>query len=388
MIRNFTFLAILSVFLLSCVSSSKKLRQGNYDDAILKSTKALMKTPGDQEETDILKRAYSLANTADQDVINRLKLSGQPDIWDEVLTRLNSLESRQERVERLPSQVLNNIGFMHIDYNKELAQSKLKAADYFYAHGVELLKNNDRLSARQAYQEFNRAKDYYPNYKDLDSKINDAFNLGTNAVLFRFQNHSNVIVPEDFEDDLLKISLQSLNRQWLNFYTHKDKNAFYDFTIYLNLKAIELTPESFRDVIYDEEKTVDDGFKYVLDAKGNVQKDTLGNDIKTRKYKTLRCHVKETQMEKRALISGTIDFFDNRNGQLVRTQNITTESVFDHRYAQVNGDLEAMSEKSRKLITVRPIPFPSNLQMIANTAEDLKRIAKDYISQNYQLLIN
>ena len=388
MLRTFTFLALLSLMLVSCVSSSKKLQQGNYDNAISKSMKVLMKTPKDQEETEIIKRAYSLANYADQDVIDRLKLSGQPDIWDEVLSRLNSLASRQERVERLPGQVLNKIDLMHIDYNKEISQSKLKAADYFYAHGVELLKNKDRLSARQAYTEFTRAKGYYPNYKDVDSKIIESLNLGTNSVLFHFQNLSRVMVPRDFEADLLKISLQSLNRQWLTFYTREDENRFYDFTIFLNLKAIELTPESLRVVIYDEEKTVDDGFQYILDSKGNVKRDSLGNDIKIKKYKTIKCHVKETQMEKLAKVSGTIDFYDNRDGQLVQSQNISTESSFNHRYAQVTGDLVTMSENTRKLINIKPLPFPSDLQLIANTAENLKRIAKEYVSQNYQLLVN
>jgi hypothetical protein len=384
--RNITFFTILSLLIVSCVSSSKNLQKGNYDDAISKSVKSLMKKPNDKEEADILKRAYSLANTADQDGINRFKLSGQPDIWDEILSRLTSLANRQERVERLPVQVLNRIGSTHIDYNKEIAQSKLKAAEYFYAHGMELLEKKDRLSARQAHTEFTRAKSYYPNFKDVDLKITEAMNLGTNSVLFRFGNLSNVLVPQDFEDDLLKISLQSLNRQWLNFYTREEKNVYYDYTIYLNLKAIEVSPESLRDVIYDEEKTIDDGFQYVLDNKGNVRKDSLGNDIKIKKYKIIKCHVKETQMEKRALVSGTIDFYDNSNDQLVRTQNITTESVFNHRFAQVNGDLAAMSEKTRNLMYIKPLPFPSNLQLIANTAEDLKRIAKDYISQNYKLL--
>lgn len=388
MFRTFTLITILCLSLLACVSSSKRLQQGNYDDAISKSVKSLMKKPNDKEETDILKRAYSLANTADQDAINRLKLSGQPDIWDDVLTRLTSLAGRQERVERLPAQVLGKINLSHIDYNNEIAVSKLKAAEYFYAHAAELLKSNERPSARQAYAEFNKAKGYYPNYKDVDQKIAEAQNLGTNSVLFRFQNQSDVGLPRDFEDEMLKISLQSLNRQWLDFYTFEDKNAFYDFTIYLNLKAIEVSPESLHDVTYEENKTVDDGFKYLLDKNGNVKKDSLGNDIKIKKVKTLRCHVKETQMEKKAMVSGTIDFYDNRNGQLVRTQNITTESVFNHRFARVHGDTEAMSENTRKLVNINPLPFPSNLQLIANTAEDLKRIAKDYVSQNYQLLLN
>lgn len=388
MLRKITYLAVLAILISSCVSSSKKLAQGNYDEAINKAIKVLMKEPTEAKEIDILKRAYTLANNSDLDVINRLKLSGQPDIWDDVLSRLNNLNYRQERVERLSSEVLMKIGQTHIDYNREIASSKLKAADFFYAHGVDLLKTNDRINARNAYNDFIRAKGYYPNYKDVDQKITEALNLGTNAVLFRFQNQSRVIIPQDFETDMLKISLQSLNKQWLNFYTREDKKMFYDYTIYLNLKAIEVSPEQIRDVIYDDEKSVEDGYQYVLDAKGNVQKDTLGNDIKIKKYKTIRCHVKETQLDKRAMVSGTIDFYDNRNGQLVRTQSITTESIFEHRFAQVTGDLSAMSEKTFKISKIKPVPFPNDLQMIGKTADDLKRIAKDYVSQNYQLLVN
>lgn len=383
-----SLLLLLIITLLGgCISSSKYLARGNYDKAIEKSVAKLMKKPNNPKEIDVLKRAYNLANTADQDYINRLKLSGQPDIWDEVFNRLNILSQRQAVVERLHVSVLGKIDFQRIDYNREIATAKTKAADYFYAHGIELLKNGDRMSARQAYDEFTRAKRYYPNYKDTDQKIQEALFQGTNNVLFRFQNQTRVIIPKDFESDLLKISLRNLNRLWLNFDTYADKQLYYDYTIYLNLKIIDVSPEKVKEVHYDDERIVDDGYQYVLDKNGNVMKDSLGNDIKIKKTKTIRCHIEETQLDKRAIVTGTLDFYDNRSNQLIKTQNITTESIFEHRFARATGDLNAISEKSRKLINIKPAPFPNDLQMIANTAENLKKIAQDIIAQNTQLLL-
>ena len=372
----------------SCTSSSKYLANGDYDRAIEKSAKKLMKKPSNVKEIDVLKRAFSLANKADQDAINRLKLSGQPDIWDDVFRYYNDMNRRQDIVERLSSSVQSKIGFQHVDYNKEIASSKSKAAEYFYAHGVQLLEKGDRMSARQAYDEFIRAKGFFPNYKDIETKIQDALFQGTNNVLFRVQNKTRVIIPKDFESDLLKISLKGLNYQWLNFDTYADNQLYYDYTIYLNIKMIDVSPERVKEIHYDDERTVDDGFTYKLDKNGNVMKDTLGNDIKIPKTKVIKCHIEETQLEKRAIVTGTLDFYDNRTNQLIKTQNITTESVFEHHFGRATGDLKAISEKSKRVIGNRPAPFPNDLLMISNTAEDLKRIAKDIISQNSRMLLN
>ena len=54
-------------------------------------------------------------------------------------------------------------------------------------------------------------------------------------------------------------------------------------------------------------KDVEDGFTYQLDKKGNVMKDSLGNDIKTKKYKTLQCALIETIQSKACRIDGDIE---------------------------------------------------------------------------------
>ena len=117
--------------------------------------------------------------------------------------------------------------------------------------------------------------------------MDQAVLIGTNNVLFKIRNLSQQVMPKDFENELLKITLKKLNKQWLNFDTRENQNLYYDYTIYLNIKAIDKTPERIKEIHYDETKRIRDGDEYVLDENGNVKKDSLGNDIKIPKYVTI-----------------------------------------------------------------------------------------------------
>ena len=143
--KKFHYFLVLAVILSSCGSSTKYLERGNYDAAIDKSVKVLLKNPDKTKEITTLQTSYALANQKDQDAINQLKMSGQPDIYDEIHYRYSRLHDRQEVVERLPERVLDNMGFRHVDYNETMAESKKKAAAFLYAHAESQLKIGDKL---------------------------------------------------------------------------------------------------------------------------------------------------------------------------------------------------------------------------------------------------
>ncbi|OIP00770.1 MAG: hypothetical protein AUJ98_06520 [Bacteroidetes bacterium CG2_30_33_31] len=383
------YVIILSViFISACTSSRKYLQSGNYDAAIHKSVKKLMKNNNKTEEIEVLKKAFELANQKDNDAINSLRFSGQPDIWEAVFKHYDIMHSRQEVVERLPQQVLTKIGLVHVDYNQMRAEAKRKAAEFLYAHAQDLLKSNNRQDGRKAYDELVRLNNFYPNYPNVRELTDEALLIGTNNVLFRIQNQSRQVMPQDFENELLKITLKNLNQRWLNFDTKENKNAYYDFKIFLNLKAIDVSPEQVKEIHTEETKKIRDGDKYVLDNKGNVKKDSLGNDMKVPNYVDIKCSVEETRLEKSAIVSGTIDFYDNRSGQLIKTFPITAQKTFLFRYAKAYGNSQALSEETKKMIGLKPIPFPSNLQMIYDTNDDLKKFTLDIITQNRSLLTN
>ncbi len=381
-----TLFAVILFMLPSCVSSTKQLQKGNYDDAIEKAVKTLLKNPGKFSEIETLKSAYSMANRKDEETIRQLKISGQPDIFEKVLDLYLRLQKRQETVGRLPSTTLARIKFKHKDYSSDVAESKNKAAAYLDSHASWLLISGKKTDARQAYAEFLKVKEFFPHYKLIDSKIDQAYQQGINHVIIIFENDSRTALPQDFEQDMMKISLRSLNEKWINFHTHTNKNTTYDYAIYLIINNIQISPDFLKEKDYKEEKEVADGFTFSFDNNGNVMKDSDGNNIKIPRMKTITCYVAETELKKQIAISGTIEFWDRRNIEFIESQPIRSEFLFHHRFARASGDLEAMSDKTKELIKFDPAPFPTNLQMIYDSNKNLKKQVMEIISANRKLL--
>ena len=108
---------------------------------------------------------------------------------------------------------------------------------------------------------------------------------------------------------------------------------------------------------YTDSKKVEDGWEYVLDAKGNVMKDSLGNDIKTKKYKTISCDVIETVQKKESTIGAVVQFF-TANNELIQSVPVSSVANFQYISATAIGDLNALSDASRaKLQHTLPAAF-------------------------------
>jgi hypothetical protein len=373
-----------AILLAGCASSKTLLRNGRYDDAIYKSVHKLKKKPDKIKEISVLTEAYRLANERDIERISFLKKSGQPDIWEEVFDTYSRLKFRQDAVKTLPSEVLSSIGFVAKDYDSDVIESKRKAAEYFYAHAMSLLSKNDKIAAREAYEDLLKVKDYYSTYKDVDTQLQIALAMGTTNVLFRMNNTAPVVLPAGFEDDLLKIAINDLDTRWINFDVREVSGRAYDNVVLLNIRNIDVTPERIRERTWVESREVEDGWKYVYDANGNVKKDSAGNDIKETKYKTISCQLLETTMNKSAIVTGVLDFYDNTNKQLLKTEPITAQSDFNHIFIMAHGDINAVRPETRQKLG-NPLPFPNDLEMIMMSNNVLKDVAKNLIHSNMYL---
>jgi hypothetical protein len=206
--------------------------------------------------------------------------------------------------------------------------------------------------------------------------------MGTSYVIFKMQNNTGVPLPPNFEEELYKISLTDLNADWLQYHTHKNKDMNYDYTILVNIKEILVSPESQREIDYQETKTVPDGFTYLLDSHGNVRKDSLGNDIKVPKTKVISCSVQEMYQNKKATIAGTLDYINNGNNQLIKTDPIAADNLWEWRSAIAIGDLNALKPETSQKIGKRPAPFPPSFDMLLQAGATLKGMVKNIISQN------
>lgn len=385
-----------ALFLINgCTTSEKALNRGQYDFAIHKAVKKLRKNPDKTSEILVLEKAFNKAQQEDFDRISFIQKEGSPDKWDEVHSIYVRIKNRQHLIKTLPEltvrdnkkNVVRKGKFNFVDVDNEMIQSKQKAAEYFYAHATATLKKGGRFNARDAYAEFMRVKSYYPNYQDVDVQLATAREAGTTKVMFKMKKEIPASLPPTFEAELMKISLQDLNQNWIRYYTTDIKGTEYDYTVYVNLKVIDVSPEQSKEKYYSESKQVQDGWEYQLDPKGNVMKDSLGNDIKKPKYKTITCNVVETHLSKQARVAGSLDYWDNHSSQLFKTDNIAADSFFqDGIVVVLGGDVNALTPETRKKIGRKPMPFPNPLDMLLQAGANLKGMVKNLLYENRCIL--
>ena len=376
---------ILTIVLSGCGSSKKQLQKGNYDAAIAKAVKQLRKDPSDVKQIEILERSYQVANDQDNERIRFLKMEGRPNNWDDIYLVYQSLNNRQSLVKSVTPLNKNGktIDFPYVDYMADMVAAKRKAADFYYAHGNELMKSGLKDSYRQAHNEFVRAKQYIGDYEGIDNKIEDSKNLGMTRVFVSIQNISMIKFPKEFEQDLLALDLPSLNSEWVEYYTQNLNNdSLFDYYVDVRVRNVAVSPDQTlqKDTVIKRE--VDDGFAYVLDKKGNVTRDTLGNDIKVKKYKTIQCALVETVQLKACRIDGDVEVIQANPGKVLKKDPIFAESAFRNVSSRALGDIQALNADQLARTKTSPVPFPSDIEMVVRCSETLKMAIRGAIQNN------
>ncbi len=382
--RKLLFFSGILLFLATCTSSTKLLQQGEYDSAVEKSVKKLQSSRTNKKEIEVLEKAYPLANQRNEERIRFLQAEGNPNRWEEILQNYEILKNRQQLARTvLPIQNgMQIIDFPVVDYDAKIIEAKKNAADYFYNHAKRLMDNNDKTSYRNAYFEFKKAQQYNPTYEDARRMADQAKFKGTNRALIKIINNTQYRLPETFKNTLLSLNIASLNTEWGEYYTQDNGNTQFDYFVYINLKNINLSPERLSDRSFTEKREIQDGYEYVLDDKGNVRKDSLGNDMKKPKYKTISCEVIDHIQEKSCRVSGHLEFELSQNRQIVKTKDIAADNFFKHVYTTANGDLNALSAETKDRLKRRPIPFPADMQMIEGTVETFRKVVQDALHHN------
>ena len=330
------------------------------------------------------------ANERDRERVLFLKKEGRPENWEEIFLVYSKMSQRQENIKSLlPLNILSqnrDADFNIVNYSDEIIQAKKTATEYFYVHALSLLNNNNKSDSRRAYSELLKVKAFSNNYKEIDKELARAKNMGTSYVLFKMKNTTGIPLPPSFEDELTKISLTELNSEWLSYHTHETNNLNYDSVIVVNMKNINVSPESIKESNFTETKVVPDGFEYILDANGNVKKDSSGRDLKKPKTKTISCNVIETIQNKKSIIAGTLDYINNSTGQLIKTDPIASENVFYYISFLAIGDINALKPETKANLGKRPMPFPSGFDMLLQAGQILKNVTKNIIYNNKAVL--
>jgi len=376
---------VSALLLAGCGSSKKQLEIGNYDAAINKAVTELRKNPKSSKDIETLERAMDIALEQDNERIRLLKIEGRANAWDELYLIYKKMSDRQTAVRTVtPIQYEGRtIEWPYVDYMQEMVVAKKNAADFYYAHGQELMKNDTRESYRQAYYEFVRAQEYVGDYEGIDQMLRESRQLGISRVYVTLKNYSPTKFPETFEKELLALDLPRLNSEWVEYHTSiPNSDTQFDYVVNVNLKNVAVSPDRQfqRDSLV--KATVEDGFDYVKDSRGNVLKDSLGNDVKVKKYKELQCALIRTFQVKECIIDGDVEMLSLYPEKTIKKEPIGATSNFEHVSARAIGDVNALTTDQKRMLQSQIIEFPTDLDMVIMCTENLKRAIRGFMEAN------
>jgi hypothetical protein len=165
-----------------------------------------------------------------------------------------------------------------------------------------------------------------------------------------------------------------------------DPNIQYDYFVNVNINIVAVTPD--QTITQDSviKKEIEDGYNYMLDKRGNVMKDTLGNDIKVKKYKTVQCALVKTIQRKACQIDGDIEVVQSNPTKVLKKDPIGATSDFENISSRAIGDLQALSPQQIEKTKAKVMPFPNDIEMVLRCSENLKMAIRGAMQNNRQII--
>ena len=341
---------------------------------------------GNQEYIVLLEEAFAKNAEREHQEIKFLLKDGNPAHLETVYNKYLQLKNIQERIRPLLPLHINeggrNASFDLVDYDRELLRVKDGLSEYLYNNALDLLSSAKYKSDyRAAYEDLEYLQKINPGYGETLAKMDEAYNKGLEFVRVELGNYSEQIIPERLERELLDFNTYGIDNFWLQYHANPLSNLKYDYAMNLDFMEINISPERINETQIIKEKQIKDGYKYLLDEKGNTVKDSLGDPIKVDRLKTVKCNFYRFTQTKSARIGAKVRFTDLANGQEINSYPLSSEFVFEHVFANYQGDKRALDNELLIFLDAREVPFPSDQQMVYDAGEDLKARLRNIVAQ-------
>jgi hypothetical protein len=374
------FVFFLLMTFISCTSIEKLVDSGQYDKAIYFSTNKLSGAKVNKAEyVKGLETAFKKATDRDMAFVEKLKNEGNPESWETILSVYATISNRQESIRPLLPLTDENgkkANFLFVNTNDLEKEAKEQTINFLYSSAKDFLQEarstKDRIPARKAYDALLRLKNYSSRFMDVPQLEREARELGITKILVNVQNYSQAVFPAGLEDEILRLGFRDLDREWQKFDAYPERNREYDLGITLILSNVQVSPGAVSEKSFSEKKDIPDGFQYVLDEKGNVKKDTAGNDIKLPKNKVIEAQILEVFQSKSAGLSGRLEVIDLHTKGVRESRDINAVAIFENRAASFKGDERALTEDTKKRLGNRPAVFPTDATLLLEAARKLR----------------
>ncbi|MEO6132212.1 MAG: hypothetical protein ABIQ02_10215, partial [Saprospiraceae bacterium] len=373
--KNLLLITIAFAMLSACASADKMLNRGDYDGLVNLATKKLSGKKKKEEYVVALEKGFEKITKSNMARIESLKNSNDPADWEEIMQIARDIDRRQDRIEPFLPLISENgykakFTFVHTD--QILSEAKITAINLYEKRlddMVNAARKGNKKQARQAFDLIDHISTLGDRYYKPELR-DEMWDLGINKILLQIDNNSNIIMPAGYEEEILSADFANIGGSWDRFYTEVDENANIDYKVMLRIVDIVTTHDELNEIQHLYSKNIVDGWEYVLDDRGNVKKDSIGNDIKRDKYITVNATVVETNQHKATNIRTRMDITNVHTGARIYSQPLEVVDEFNHTARNFFGDRRAL--ENNMTVRILPVPFPSGASIIWDAFEGLK----------------
>ncbi|MBT8300953.1 MAG: hypothetical protein KJO63_06455 [Maribacter sp.] len=370
--------------------TQKSINTGNYVNAINNAVQKLSDNKnkkGNQTFVLLLEEAFQKNTKRELERINYLEKDGNPANLESIYKSYKNLDRIQETIKPLLPLYIQeegrNADFAFQNFSNDIITTKESLSVYLYDNAINLLQNaTTKQDYRQSFDDFSYLNEINPGFANTKNKMEEAYNKGQDYVRVDMFNNTDKIIPAKLEEELLNFNTFGLEDKWTRYHTNHLSNITYDYDMRIELQDINISPEQVNERQIIKEKQIKDGFDYVLDNNGNVVKDSLGNDVKIDKFKTVKCNFYQFTQFKTAQVRGLVSFSDLQTKQVLNSYPLSSEFVFEHIYANYDGDKRALENDLVSMLQLAAVPFPTNEQMVYDAGEDLKNRLKGILTRH------
>ncbi len=351
-LKIITYVLITTIVIISCNTGKNLYTKGNYYEAVLRSVEKLQKSPNNKKAQETLANAYPNALEFYLDKLENQKSSSSDFKNTNAVYIYNKLNNMYEKIQLSPTakKVIRNSK----KYYTSVDKIKPYAAEEQYNAGLESLNYGNRENAKKAYFYFLEADVFVKNYKDVNQKIDEAYNLSLLYVvtyLQPIQSRYYKLSASIFYEQVNSIFNQIEQKEFIRFFTPQEAKK-------IDLKdPDQILKINFEDFIVGETHTKERIEKMESDTiKIGEIKTTRG--IKKDVFGTVKAEVTINRME--VISKGIINLTISQNtNKVLFSENIAGQYVWFNEWGFYNGDKRALTIEQIDICKqkrINPIP--------------------------------
>jgi hypothetical protein len=346
MITRYITLGIL-LFVFGCTSGKRSLERGNYDQAVYTAVNRLQKDPDNSKALQTLKQAYQYAEADHLTNTKDLAASADPLRWEAVMLEYEALNRLADAILRCPA-CRQSVGQQQ-KYIAQLTDTRLKAAAARYARGLQGLGEKNRLSAKQAYQDFERAEALLPGFKDVRQKIEEAYWAAVLKV---------VVEPVVVRRGTYELSNEYFQNKIFEYLQQYERSSFIKFYTPREVRNKKFVPDQVLTLSFDDFVV---GQMYLKEKELEVKRDSV--KISSPKEKEVYATVKAQYVtfEKTISSTGILDFrvMDWATKNIITQEKMPGTFIWQDEWATYRGDERALTDAHKKMANRKESPNPA-----------------------------